>query len=276
MWMDRLRGDAWFYHPSRQVYAHPADFDLGYESVFFGGQGGPASPNEEGPRLHGWFFPAVAKAKGTVIHCHGNAGNITGHFQFVAWMPAYGWNVFCFDYRGFGRSDGRPSRPGTVADARGAIDYVRSRDDVDGSRLVLFGQSLGGAIGIVAAASAERRIRGVAVEGTFGDYGREAGFVCRQSLMLWAAAPLVSRVLIAPGFDPIDHVAKIAPTPMFFITGTADRTCEPRQTLDLHAAAGEPKSLWVIEGGAHTSALTETDGEGPRRLDAFFTDCVGG
>ncbi len=272
--MDRLRGDRWFYHPSRKVYGHPAEFDLTYESVFFDGEAGRPSADGQGARLHGWFFPAETTAKGTVIHCHGNAGNITGHFQFVAWMPSYGWNVLCFDYQGYGRSRGRPSRPGTITDACAAIDYARSRDDVDDSRLVLFGQSLGGAIGITAAAGRDD-LRGVAVEGAFSDYRREARFVCRQSLILWGLAPLVGGVLVEPGYEPIDRVSAIAPTPTFFITGTDDRICDPAQTLALHAAAGEPKSLWVIEGGRHTSALTETECEGPRRLDAFFTDCVG-
>ncbi|UCE61132.1 MAG: alpha/beta hydrolase [Phycisphaerales bacterium] len=273
--MPRLAGDRWFYYPSREAYAHPADFDLTYESVFFDSPGttGQSAEGEAAQvRLHGWFFPAGAEPKGTVIHCHGNAGNITGHFQFVAWMPAWGWNVFCFDYRGFGQSEGRPSRPGSIADTHAAIEYVRSRDDVDATRLVLFGQSLGGAIGIVASADRED-LRGVAIEGAFSDYRREAGFVCRRSLLFWPFAPF-ARFFIAPGFDAIDYVERIAPTPLLMITGSADGVCDYRQTLDLHAAAGEPKSLWVIEGGRHTAALTETDGEGERRLDAFFTQCV--
>jgi len=262
--MRRLRGDRWFYHPSKQVYANPEESELAYESVCF---------RSEGHRLHGWFFPSALDAKGTVIHCHGNGGNITGHFQFVAWMPAWGWNVFCFDYQGFGQSQGRPTRAGTIADTRAAIDYVLSREDLDRQRVMLFGQSLGGAVAIAAAAG-RRDLCGVAVEGAFSDYRREARFVCKQSLLLWSFAPLVSLLLIEPGHDPLDCVARIAPTPTFFITGTADRICDYRQTLDLHRAAREPKSLWVIEGGRHTGALTETDGEGPRRLDAFFSECA--
>ncbi|MFQ5590480.1 MAG: alpha/beta hydrolase [Phycisphaerae bacterium] len=273
--MERLHGDRWFYHPSRQVYAHPADFDLAYESVFFDAKDAALGGNAAEGKLHGWFFPAKIQPKGTVIHCHGNAGNITSHFQFVAWMPAYGWNVFCFDYRGFGRSPGCPSRPGTIDDARAAIHYVASRDDVDAARLVLFGQSLGGAVGIVAAAD-RGDLRGVAVEGAFCDYRREAAYVCKRSLILWGVASPVSRLLIQPGYDPIDYVGKIAPTPTFFVTGTADGICDPAHTLELHEAAGDPKSLWVIGGGRHTSAIIETDGEGPRRFDAFFSACVEG
>ncbi len=265
--MKRLAGDRWFYHPTQKMYAAPEESDLQYESVFF---------ESDGMRLHGWFFPAErgerAAPLGTVVHCHGNAGNITGHFEYVAWMPKRGWNVFVFDYRGFGLSDGSPSRPGTVADAHAAIDYVRSRSDVDAGRIVLFGQSLGGAVGITAAARRDD-LRGVAIEGAFSNYRREARFVCGRSILLWGVAPL-TRWLVAAGYDPIDSVGLLAPTPIFFITGTGDTICDPRQTLDMHSAAAEPKSLWVIDGGLHTGALVDTEGEGMRRLHEFFRGCI--
>ena len=81
-------------------------------------------------------------------------------------------------------------------------------------------------------------------------------------------------MLVAPGFDPIDFVDQITPTPTFFITGTADRICDPRQTRELHAAAGEPKSLWTIDGGGHVGALTDPDINGQDKLDEFFSHCV--
>ena len=263
--MARMRGDRWFYYPTREDYGDPAELGISYEAVFF---------ESEGRKLHGWFFAATTTTpKGTVIHCHGNGGNITGHFDYISWMPAHGWNVLCFDYQGFGRSEGRPSRPGTIVDAHAAIDYVKSRADVDETRLVLSGQSLGGAVSTVVAAERDD-LRGVAIEGAFSSYRGAAYYVCKRSWLLWGGAWPISRLLIAPGYDAIDYVARIAPTPAFFITGTDDRICDYRQTLELNEAAGQPKSLWVIDDGPHTGALTETNGEGQQKLDAFFTQCV--
>ncbi|MCH8966145.1 MAG: alpha/beta hydrolase [Planctomycetes bacterium] len=262
---ERTTGDRWFYHPTQHEYGHPDEFNLAFESVFF------SSMNR---RLHGWFFPAVGRAKGTIIHCHGNGGNITGHFKHIAWMPALGWNVLTFDYQGFGRSEGRPTRAGTLADTNAAIDFARMHANVNPNRLLLFGQSLGGAVAIVAA-SCQPGLCGVAIEGAFSSYQAAAHFVCKQTWLLWGLAP-ISRMLVGPGYDPIDHVARIAPTPILFITGTADRVCDHRQTIELHDAAREPKSLWVIQEGGHTTALTDTNGEGQRRLDAFFTGCLPG
>ena len=262
--MFQVNGDRWFYHPTREVYALPDEFGLDYQSVEFA---------SEGLCLHGWFFPAKVDAKGTVVHFHGNAGNLTSHFSHVAWMPAAGWNVLCFDYRGYGESQGKPTRPGTVADGHAAIDYAASRPGVDASRIVLFGQSLGGAVATVVAAQ-RKDLGGVVLEGAFSSYQGAASFVCQQTWFLAMAASTLAGGLISAGLDPIDHVASIAPTPILFITGTADTICDHRQTLDLHEAARDPKSLWVIEDGRHTSSLTETNGEGTRRIDEFLTRCV--
>ncbi len=256
--------DRLFYHPTSAVHGHPEDFELEYESVEF---------TSDGNLLHGWFFPAKNAAKGTVVHCHGNAANITGHFKYVSWMPSHNWNVLCFDYQGYGLSTGKPSRQGTIDDTHAAIDYVLKRRDVDTGKIALFGQSLGGAVAIVVAA-ARNDLKGVAVEGAFASYQQEAVYASKNNLLLWGAASLFGSTLISPGLDPIDYVAAIAPTPTFFISGTADTICDPQQTINLHTTAGEPKSLWVIESGSHTGALTETNGEGIRRLDHFLSQCV--
>jgi|GEM_PF-502083 len=259
--MTRLKGDRWFYHPTQKAYADPAEFKLTYESVYF---------DSERHRILGWYFPACGEAKGTVLHCHGNGGNITGHFKYVGWMPKRGWNVLCFDYRGFGRSEDVPSRPGCIADTHAALDYLLSRDDIDSQRIMLFGQSLGGAVAVVAAGQRDE-FCGVAIEGAFSSYRGAVHYVGKKTWYLWAFANWLPPLLVKPGLDAIDSVARIAPTPTFFITGTNDGVCDPQQLVDLYEAAGEPKSLWMIEDGEHTGALTDTNGEGLDRLDRFFT-----
>ena len=91
--------DSLFYYPTKKLYERPEKSGLRFESVFF--------ETEDGERLHGLFFHAVSAPLGTVVHFHGNAGNVTGHWPLIAWLPPAGWNVLCFDYRGFGQSTGR-------------------------------------------------------------------------------------------------------------------------------------------------------------------------
>jgi len=264
--MRKIAGDRWFYHPSQAVYAAPEEIDLPYESVHFA---------SGALTLHGWFFPATGagEAKGTIVHCHGNGGNITGHFKFIAWLPAMGWNVFAFDYRGFGRSEGDPTRAGTIADAHAAVEYVQSRPDVASDRVVVLGQSLGASVAIVVAAQRDD-LAGAVIEGAFSSYRGAAAFVCRQSLFLWGVAPF-TKMLVGSGLDPIDFVGNGLSLPKLFITGTADRICDHRQTVALHATASDPKELWVIPGGAHLEALRDADGEGRSRVEGFLSRCVG-
>src|SRR5688572_11337453 len=108
-----------FYYPDSVMYDTPASAGLRYEPVGF--------RSRDGTRLSGWFIPAAGEAgKGTVVHFHGNAGNISAHWRLVSWLPPRGYNVFVFDYRGYGASEGRPGPRGVFEDANSALDYVRS------------------------------------------------------------------------------------------------------------------------------------------------------
>jgi len=260
-----LGRDGVFYHPTRRIYATPESHGLRYESVFLG--------NPSGPRLHGWFFPAEGPAQGTVVHFHGNAGNITGHFEFVRWLPGAGWNVFCFDYRGYGLSEGRCTRSGTIADGHAAIDYVKTRPDVDPYRIVIFGQSLGGAVGIVVAAQRDD-VRGIAADGAFSHYRRIVAWHVRRSPLLRVLAWWVPKLLVSDGYEPIDYVGRIAPRPILLFHGTADRIVDWHMARELYEAANEPKQLWLIPDLDHTEALEALAETARPRLLRFFQACV--
>lgn len=258
--------DGLFYHPTRHVYSTPEEHGLEYEPVRI--------PTPDGLTLDAWFFPASTREPtGTVVHFHGNAANITGHFPHVAWLPGAGWNLLCFDYRGYGRSEGRPSRPGLVVDGHAVLDYVMSRKDVDPARVVALGQSLGGAVSIVVVAE-RRDVAGIAVDGAFSDYRRIASWHLRRSPLLFPLAGIVPRVLLSDGYDPIDSVARIAPRPLFIFHGREDAIVDPRMAEELYAAAAEPKELWLIDGVGHYGALQELAEVARPRLLAFFDRCV--
>ncbi len=258
--------DGFFYYPNRHCYGSPSDHALRFEDVSF--------TTRDGLRLSGWFFPACPTPgenapRGTVLHLHGNAGNMSGHFQHVAWLPAEGWNVLCFDYRGYGESKGGVSREGTVADAHAALDYLLGRPDVDPNRITAFGQSLGGAIGIVLAAE-RQEIRALATDGAFDNYRRVASWHIRHSPWLLPIAWWVPHVLMTNGYDPINYVGRIAPRPIFIIHGTADAIVPVHMASKLYNAANEPKKLWLVEGADHYDPLRNHDAAGHIKLVEFF------
>lgn len=252
--------DGLFYYPNRHEYARPKA-PLSFEEVTFA--------SSEGVRLHGWFFPACGRARGTVLHLHGNAGNLTGHFQHVSWLPQAGWNVLVFDYRGYGRSSGRMSRAGSIADAHAALDYLLARGDAVAGPIVAFGQSLGGAIGIVLAAE-RPEIAALAVDGAFDSYRRIASWHIRRNPLLLVSVWWLPGLLMSDTYNPIDSVARIAPRPLLIMHGQADQVVDPAMARRLYEAAGQPKELWLIPEADHYGAMQDHPDEAKARLLRFF------
>lgn len=252
-----------FYHPDRRDRGSPADHALDYEDVFF--------ETRDGSRLHGWFLPAAGGAdpRGTVLHLHGNAANITGHYEFTHWLPTAGYHVLTFDYRGYGRSEGCVTRAGTIEDAAAALDFLRGRPDVDPGRIVVWGQSLGGAVSIVLAARRRADIRALAVEGAFSGYRQIVRHhVLHHPLFLilgWWLPFVVGRE-----WDPIDHVAEVSPVPILFLHGRADRVVPWSMAQALYERAKPPKDFWLIDGADHYEPWETQPETARRRLLEFF------
>lgn len=250
--------DSAFYYPSSTVYRTPNRFGLAWEDVWL--------RTSDGLRLHGWFLPAVeasgqgAAARGTIVHFHGNAENITNHLPLVAWLPPRGYNVLMFDYRGYGRSEGSVTRAGTIADGHAALDHVLARPDVDRDRVVFYGQSLGGAVAIAVAAD-RPELRGVIAESTFSSYRAIAARHLQRSLFFAGPAFALAHAVISPGHDPITAAPLLSPRPLFVITAAHDRICFPEMGRELFNAARPPRSLWEAPNSGHLAILHEDGAE---------------
>jgi fermentation-respiration switch protein FrsA (DUF1100 family) len=256
--------DALFFVPDKADYGSPADYGLAYEPVAF--------PSRDGTRLTGWFLAAKGKPKGTVVHAHGNAANISNHFHAVTFLPPSGYNVLVFDYRGYGQSGGRPTRRGCIEDAHAAIDYVKTRPDVDPGRLLLFGQSLGASITIVAGAD-RPEIRAVAAEAAFTSHRAMARDVLQRNPVTWLFAWPVSFLALGGSHAPIDAVDRISPRPLLLAHGTDDDLIPYRMSEALFARAKEPKRLFPIKGGVHLDPRGQ-EGAYHAELLRFFEEAL--
>ncbi len=241
-------GNGLFYHPDHLNYGTPADFGEKYEDVWF--------TSRDGTRLHGWFVPAIGKPKATIVHFHGNAQNISAHYPFVAWLPLAGYNVFTFDYRGYGRSAGSPARQGIHDDAQAALNYIASRKNTGTPNLVILGQSLGGAVAIVAAAEHKQDIRAVIIESSFASYRGIAREKAEEVPLVGSVAGSAPSLLASEEYDPVDYIARLAPIPLMLLHGTADPVIPIAHSRLLYARAGSPKELVVLEGGGHIEAFS--------------------
>jgi len=182
---------------------------------------------------------------------------------------------FVFDYRGYGRSQGKTSRRGVYEDAVAAIDYVKSRKDVDPKKLLIFGQSLGGANAIaVMGRNRIAGVRAVAIESTFYSYRRivreKLAHIPVLSILRW---PL-SFLIVGNGYSPGKVVGDIAPIPLLLIHGTADRVIPFHHGKELYERASQPKEFWVVKNGRHTEAFTAYGRQYREALVKFYKDAL--
>ena len=249
-----------FYHPDRVAY-RDLDAMPRCEQVTF--------PSGDGTRLHGCLLRAAGEPRGTVVFFHGNAQNLTSHLFFVDWLPASGFDVFTFDYRGYGRSEGSPSRQGLFEDSVAALDYVRSRDDVDGERIVVLAQSLGGACAVPALGEGGGGpVRGVVLDSTFATYIGMGNAALGGTWLTWPFAWL----LLTNAHSPAHVVAQLAPTPLLFFHSEHDPVVPIAQGRALFDVASEPKQFVAVARPGHPIATSPAE---QQRIVRFFAECLG-
>ena len=235
-----------FFYPDTVMYTSPAQQGVRAEDVRIS--------TADGSQLHGWFLPAVSAAKGTVLHLHGNAANISNHLPLVSWLPARGYNVLMIDYRGFGRSEGKPSLDGIVDDAAAALAYLRTRPGVDATRLILLGQSIGGATALRLLARDAGGVRLGVIDSAFASY-RGIARDATAGGPLAPVAALTVGVLPGPDKDPITALKSIR-VPLIFVHGARDSIIAAVNSEKLHAAATGSQH-WSVPDAMHIAALAQ-------------------
>ena len=248
-----------FYHPDAYPYRAVASIPGAEELTF---------ASRDGTKLHAWFLRARGKSKGTVVYFHGNAQNLTSHISFVDWLPGEGFNVFAFDYRGYGKSEGSVSRQGLHEDSLATLEYIRTREGVDANRLVVLAQSLGGACATAALGESGIQVRGVALDSTFAHYIAMGNVVLGGTFLTYPLAWL----LLSNSHSPADAIANIAPTPILFFHSPQDPVVPISQGRALFEAAGDPKAFLEVPVRGHPVATTSSSAR--ERLLQFFAACL--
>ena len=235
-----------FFYPDSVTYTTPAQLGVRADDV--------QMVTADGSRLHGWFLPAVGKAKATVLHLHGNAANVSNHLPLVAWLPARGYNVLMVDYRGFGRSEGKPSLDGIVDDAAAALAHLRTRTDVDQTRLIVLGQSIGGATALRLLARDANGVRLAVIDSAFASY-RGVARDATAGGPLAPVAAMTTGLLPGPDKDPITALKSIH-VPLIFVHGKRDSIIDAVNSERLHKAAAGSQH-WTVPDAMHIMALAQ-------------------
>jgi fermentation-respiration switch protein FrsA (DUF1100 family) len=188
--------------------------------------------------------------KALFIQFHGNGQNLTAHFATLYWLLKEGYDVVIFDYPGYGLSTGEPSPKNTVLVGQKIIEIIREENP--NTPLVIYGESLGGAVAIKSVLQLKDRknIKAVVADSTFLSYQKTARRFLSRHWLTWIFQPL-AWVLISDSWAPGDSVSELSPIPLLVVHGTDDQIIDFDLGEEVFSKASEPKQFIKIENSGH-------------------------
>jgi uncharacterized protein len=238
------------YFPSRAITETPKRAGLDYRDLEL--------ESDDGERLHGWWIGTRTDPLGHLLVCHGNAGNVGDRVPHAALLTAAGFDVLLFDYRGYGRSSGRPSEEGTYRDARAALACLLDQPGIDPARIFYLGESLGGAVALNLAL--ERPPAGVVLLSAFTgirDLGR-------------LHYPFVPPALVPDAYPTLRRIRELH-APLLVLHGERDEIVPLSHGKALFESAPEAKRLHVFPGVGHNDLVPLAGAELARVITSWVS-----
>lgn len=243
-----FRQDGIVYFPDREM-VRPADVGMfAIEEI--------PLKTEDGLTIWSWYAPA-REERASLIFCHGNAGNLTSSHNHLTFFNSMGISVLAFDYRGYGKSEGRPTEEGTYRDAEAAWRYLTEVRGKPVDTIILYGHSLGGAV--AAELATRRRPAALILESAFTslpDLGEQH--------YPWLPVRLISRYK----YGTIDKIASVS-CPKLIIHSPADEIIPFSHGKTLYEKAAPPKEF-LVAGGGHNDAIFVSRGTFQEGIRAFL------
>lgn len=223
------------FYPREELLAFPDDCGIRFEDVSFS--------SRDHVLLNGWFVSGSSDK--AILFCHGNFGNISSRIDLIKELHSLGYNLFIFDYKGYGRSNGIPSEEGLYSDALGAYDYLMERG-FENKDIILFGRSLGGAVAIFLASLIEG-FRGIIIDSTFQSVRDLSRDILGYHL---------PKFLVSNRFESIKRINEIK-IPKLIIHSENDDLIPFYHGKKLFEEAVEPKRFLKIHG-LHNNCMWES------------------
>jgi uncharacterized protein len=226
------------YMPSQELVDTPASMGIKFEDIQI--------KTKDNVNLDAWFVPAKDNdkvGKGVILFCHGNGGNISNRISYLPIFKDLGLATFLFDYRGYGKSEGKPSEEGTYNDVEAAWQYLTQEKQIPPQKIIIYGESLGGAIASYLAQKISQQERknsagGLILASTFTSISDRAS-------ELYPFLPI--RFLSRFSYNSIDRLPSIK-SPVLIIHSTDDEIIPFHHGDRNFQAANQPKKLVKLRG----------------------------
>ena len=236
------------FYPLRELYQNPADWGLDYEDVTLN--------TADNVQLHGWYVPQQ-QSEQVLLFFHGNAGNISHRRDSIELFHRLGLNVFIIDYRGYGKSRGKPDEQGLYRDAAAAWNYLTEEKGIASDNILIFGRSLGGAVAARLASGVQAR--GLILESTLSsarDFSR-------------AVFPLLSRLVFTRyDFNTAENIQHLQ-YPVLVLHSPDDRIM-PFHLGEKVFQAAQPPKHFVRMRGDHNTGFLESQPEYAQEIDRWL------
>ncbi len=240
------------FYPHEGHYQTPERLGVNYQTVHL---------ESEGFKLENWLLEPKPEliVKGTVLYLHGNGENISTHMNSVAWLTLQGYQVFLLDYRGYGHSEGASTLRSALYDIYQAHSWLSTNTS---GPIVLFGQSMGGALAITYAANLDSLedtnltpIQALITESAPADWPQVAREAMRKHWLTWLIQ--IPASLIESKYNPEDHIDKLRDIPILLMHSQQDPIVSYEHFEQLvNAAEDAGLSIQTYQTlGGHTQGL---------------------
>lgn len=232
-----LKQNEFVYFPQKDISVTPKAFGIGFEEINF--------RTRDGVSLSGWFVPCT-RPKASVLFCHGNAGNVSALLDVIKTYHRAGYEVLVFDYRGYGKSEGKPDEKGTYEDVYAAWSWLVSKGRRP-ENIIVSGQSLGGAV--AAWLASKENCGALVLESVFSsinDLGAE----------VYPFIPV--RLLSKFGYDTAKYVKSVK-CPVLVVHSRCDEMVPFKHGKKIYESANEPKEFLEIKGSHNDGYLESKD-----------------
>lgn len=234
-----------YYHPTKETYFTPKQMGFSYDPSFL--------TTKDGVKLNVWriYSKKFETPKAVILQFHGNGQNMSAHFISLVWLVNHGYELIVFDYRGYGDSEGEPDPDDILEDSNLILDFALQEARDKGTKLIVYGQSLGGAIAMKSLSDWKDKNEVVlfCIDGSFPSYREVAKQTMNQ--VLFPPIGTMFAWLFHDRTSPRDSIAKLSPIPLLIIHGTEDTVVFFENGKQIFGLAGEPKVFWEIRGGGH-------------------------
>ncbi len=218
------------YHPSTEMELRVDEVGIPGEDIWL--------TADDKIRLNAWYFPSPAssaRAQYAVLFAHGNGGNICHRLNIYRVWHGMGVNFLAFDYRGYGRSEGKPSEEGTYLDAKAGYDWLIAKG-FKPENIIVVGESLGG--GIASWVAAKHKVGGLVLQSSYTsvpNLGKE----------LFPFLPV--HQLASIHYNTLERLPKIK-VPLLILHSRGDTLIRFHHAESNFRAANEPKLLHEVYG----------------------------